>query len=163
MRDGPGCVFNGGFTRGSIGGRRGGGSSPRIRGTLWASLWGGTLHGLTPAHTGNPLRLLESGRVAGAHPRTYGEPRRAGRLAQNSAGSPPHIRGTQTVSTSNGKPCRLTPAHTGNPSGRRTQGFLTPAHPRTYGEPSPTAWVIGGDAGSPPHIRGTLECRLLAR
>ena len=154
MRDGPGCVFGGGFTGSSIGAggagahprtygehpcprrNRGspGGSSPHIRGTpdLWADL--GKPQRLIPADTGITIVLHSRSNLDWAHPRTYGEHPCPRRNRGSPGGSSPHIRGTPDLWADLGKPQRLIPADTGITIVLHSRSNLDWAHPRAYGE-----------------------------
>ena len=144
MRDGPGCVFNGGFYWGQEAkGWWGVRSYRRIRNQAHASsflqvrrlrsVWlGASL--FIPAHAGNTDRYLHGMGVPEAHPRGCGE----------------NPMGTTSHTHDNGS----SPAHTGNTDAWQLAGFSTWAHPRAYGENNAYALRTGLIQGSSPRIRG---------
>ena len=71
-----------------------------------------------------------------------------------SQGSPPHLRGKQTVIAGCFREVRITPA----PAGKTGRSYFfsssTEDHPRTCGENPPIAPSTPPEPGSPPHLRG---------
>ncbi len=145
------------FTRGSGGGRRGGGSSPHIRGTPGNTRILSLPMRLIPAHTGNTATTTSTTSAETAHPRTYGEHDMWDLYYHCLNGSSPHIRGTLNSKSIQGFKVRLIPAHTGNTRTRSVLLSVCSAHPRTYGEHRGLTCKRRSAPGSSPHIRGTLS------
>ena len=130
------------------------GSSPHTRGKH-ADQRDDIVHdGLIPAHTGNTEKPVHDLFSFWAHPRTYGEYGAKIQVTVPAFGSPPHIRGIPATCLLNRLASRLTPAHTGNTRCGLDYRRPCPAHPRTYGEYTPSAGTFRVLYGSPPHIRG---------
>ena len=89
------------------------------------------------------------------HPRTCGEQLVFIKNYSPQVGSPPHMRGTGSVTGIRFRLPGITPAHAGN----RTCFFGTVLvygdHPRTCGEQKSHFHFQYRDLGSPPHMRGT--------
>ena len=157
MRDGPGCVFNGGFYWGSVGGSRRWGSSPRIRGKRFRERLTEELLGLIPAHTGKTRRETPCCCRYRAHPRAYGENGFQNRCLPLRRGSSPRIRG-KPAEHLEPRYCRgLIPAHTGKTWSVEGAAPLSRAHPRAYGENLGESREHTRAEGSSPRIRGKLE------
>ena len=154
MRDGPGCVFNGGFYWGSVGGSRRWGSSPRIRGKRFRERLTEELLGLIPAHTGKTRRETPCCCRYRAHPRAYGENGFQNRCLPLRRGSSPRIRG-KPAEHLEPRYCRgLIPAHTGKTSIHSFKRGGDGAHPRAYGENVKRGLTTPPSLGSSPRIRG---------
>ena len=120
-----------------------GGSSPRMRGTLWVSSVG-----LSPVRD---------------HPRACGEHRQYGREPLPCQGSSPRMRGTR--SGRHRRPDRrgIIPAHAGNTFGHRTAPTVHGDHPRACGEHHITVQTVMPESGSSPRMRGTRIADDIAR
>ncbi len=90
------------------------GSPPHMRGTRRIYNYRDAGAGITPAHAGNTHTIAVWGAVSRDHPRTCGEHMTDEQLAEYSAGSPPHMRGTPALPRTLPKQSRITPAHAGN-------------------------------------------------
>ena len=73
---------------------RDGGSSPRMRGTLYYCRYRGSLRGIIPAYAGNTDPNTVSGYVARDHPRVCGEHDLLVEVDGVLPGSSPRMRGT---------------------------------------------------------------------
>ncbi len=112
-----------------------GGSSPRLRGTLYTSLF----------------------RACGftVHPRACGERIASGRTTSPAIGSSPRLRGTRLHACRMSDPTRFIPAPAGNAAPRSAPGQRPAVHPRACGERSRRIQALGLDLGSSPRLRGT--------
>ena len=88
------------------------------------------------------------------HPRTRGE--KSGVPDEQTAdeGSPPHTRGKAVKTSSSLSAIRITPAHAGKSYHAGFEIEVHADHPRTRGEKSLAALLLGLVQGSPPHTRG---------
>lgn len=145
MRDGPGSVFNGVFTRGSIGGRRGGfGGVPKATGGV-----------SNQAHASS---ILQARRMKSPQPYTSFYPRSCRENGPVSwdqlreMGSSPRIRGKRDSELKPHVFRRLIPAHTGNTVLVDSGRSYGPAHPRSCGEnPMGTTPHTHDNGSSPAH------------
>ena len=92
------------------------GSPPRVRGT--GAVVDARIHGLgiTPACAGNRLYGWAWTCRAKYHPRVCGEQAAAAEEIVSGEGSPPRVRGTDTIHGASSLPWRITPACAGNSS-----------------------------------------------
>ena len=90
------------------------GSSPRMRGTLWAAECGSGIRRFIPAHAGNTCGSACNTPTPPVHPRACGEHRSTPQLASPSTGSSPRMRGTRLHGGSEVVGRRFIPAHAGN-------------------------------------------------
>ncbi len=67
------------------------------------------------------------------------------------------MRGTQSNMLFARKTDGIIPAHAGNTAPWFVAGCSAGDHPRTCGEHPTTSGALGGDSGSSPHMRGTLQ------
>ena len=110
------------------------GSSPRMRGTLYAP--GSTVYylGLIPTYAGNTLSGCMRCCPAGAHPHVCGEHLRLSLVALPALGSSPRMRGTQSKHGKGWDAVGLIPTYAGN----TLRWAITPAgvwaHPHVCGE-----------------------------
>ena len=118
MRDGPDCVFNGGFYRGRYQGHYRGQEG----------------RGLIPAHTGNTFGVGVMTTNLQAHPRAYGENVLLVSRQNGKSGSSPRIRGKLGCVPVDLPNPGLIPAHTGKTTTVSTKSTKAAAHPRAYGE-----------------------------
>ena len=167
--------------------RIGGGSSPRVRGTLGLQLAHLALARFIPACAGNSLPVVPSAwPLAGSSPRVRGTPyRRATRpsstrfipaCAGNSGagsvlllpgnGSSPRVRGTRASPRPSRRSARFIPACAGNSSNSCLCAHQSAVHPRVCGELRVILDAGRGLFGSSPRVRGTrhpLPARRLVR
>ena len=134
----PACAGN------SAGRRRrrwkGGGSSPRVRGTLRLRLPVQRGRRFIPACAGNSGRRAPRTVRDAVHPRVCGELLREAALVVRRAGSSPRVRGTRHPCPHPGPECRFIPACAGNSIVR---GRTAPRNTVRF-------------IGSSPRVRGTL-------
>ena len=133
----------------------GSGSSPRMRGTLFANPPRPPRKRIIPAHAGNTGFIrFHLGRLPD-HPRACGEHIEKGERLLHTAGSSPRMRGTLPDHSPGNSSCRIIPAHAGN-TGPAAVGIATfTDHPRACGEHSTTGTRLGQTGGSSPRMRGT--------
>ena len=117
--------------------RRGGGSSPRVRGKLWSVRRAGGEPRLIPARAGKTMLRRKSPVYIAAHPRACGENPRARHLPGDCYGSSPRVRGKQQWVG-------------------RDEGVAV-AHPRACGENVRRGTSRAAVSGSSPRVRGKLE------
>ena len=110
------------------------GSSPRVRGKLYALVCVRPPHGLIPACAGKTPLSLFAITVLGAHPRVCGENVFPVGGPVSVQGSSPRVRGKPKPETKNSKKTRLIPACAGKTL--LVWAFLMAlwAHPRVCGE-----------------------------
>ena len=113
--------------------------------------------GITPAHAGKsvgyPIFLF----WGQDHPRTCGEKEWKTGYCDVTSGSPPHMRGKDTGTMGYGSTERITPAHAGKRRLRTHEVQRGRDHPRTCGEKGQKFLQMGGQQGSPPHMRGKVD------
>jgi len=118
------------------------GSSPRMRGTVFAT--------------------STASRIRAVHPRACGERRPSTSGRTGCFGSSPRMRGTDAHPGAGRAQARFIPAHAGN--GRRrciTTGCRT-VHPRACGERQQTDSAPESASGSSPRMRGTAQTNATA-
>ena len=115
--------------------------------------------GITPARAGKRLSLDPDGRPTGDHPRACGEEKNRGLSCVASAGSPPRVRGRAALRHSVVCAQRITPARAGKSGNSLFRFLFSGDHPRACGEEAysiVTAWSVWG---SPPRVRGRVDCK----
>ena len=132
------------------------GSPPHMRGTVCLPVVGEGTGRITPAHAGNSNTERNTCSLDEDHPRTCGEQLASSLVFTGLKGSPPHMRGTAMPFGSGVLKIRITPAHAGNRSVAVSWARLMWDHPRTCGEQLLQTPVQNLEAGSPPHMRGTV-------
>ena len=90
------------------------GSPPHMRGTGALMSIGSFMLGITPAHAGNSGIDSRRAEAPKDHPRTCGEQLILVQVLLFLKGSPPHMRGTDTVGDGGRCDGGITPAHAGN-------------------------------------------------
>ena len=133
------------------------GSPPHMRGTVNKKNFGERFEGITPAHAGNSRLRLGSPSSGKDHPRTCGEQCFTRAAVPCARGSPPHMRGTVPPCSVQTGPPGITPAHAGNSDRHRHRCCILKDHPRTCGEQKEILCPSTCTAGSPPHMRGTVQ------
>ena len=94
--------------------RVGGGSSPRLRGTLHRVHLGQVAPRFIPAPAGNTRAKITADEWRAVHPRACGEHKCRARGDERHGGSSPRLRGTRETSVCNGCVKRFIPAPAGN-------------------------------------------------
>ena len=112
------------------------GSPPHMRGKVELCDFEQRVVGITPAHAGK--RHLARTRAVGCrdHPRTCGEKYLIGTGLGDTQGSPPHMRGKETVKVVHVTTKRITPAHAGKSLAQSSAKQVSKDHPRMCGEKS---------------------------
>ena len=116
---------------------RASGSSPRVRGT--------------------PSDSVTTRGSRAVHPRVCGELTRLASPSGLRTGSSPRVRGTLHRGWPVTGACRFIPACAGNSAAWRQALGDGPVHPRVCGELPADTLFTGGQRGSSPRVRGTLE------
>ena len=148
---------------GRLGGLRGLGSSPHVRGTLAHLSAGVADRGIIPACAGNTDTTFFIFRTAWDHPRMCGEHNAFNAARLLLEGSSPHVRGTPAPCC-RAESCEgIIPACAGNTGLHRRDHERTEDHPRMCGEHRGKPFRWSDWQGSSPHVRGTLRSsRLIA-
>ena len=133
------------------------GSPPRMRGKLDVTVGTPERLRITPAHAGKTFFLSTEALVSADHPRACGENIPSILLCSNCFGSPPRMRGKLAGVLGGVAEVRITPAHAGKTSRRRSCSRPAADHPRACGENGRVAFDRGDRAGSPPRMRGKLS------
>ena len=130
------------------------GSSPRVRGKQSREQQHVCDAGLIPACAGKTVARYFPRVSSQAHPRVCGENTLQRKLAGNSEGSSPRVRGKHVISPRCIVVERLIPACAGKTSRVNTVNTVARAHPRVCGEN--VKWVVCflGVVGSSPRVRG---------
>ncbi len=153
------------------------GSSPRVRGTArpppcnlpserfipagegtvgWdEGLWDEAR--FIPAGAGNSQRLERRLANMAVHARGCGEQTRQCRIAPNSLGSSPRVRGTGSLAARPLERMGFIPAGAGNRPMRYRWATTLPVHPRGCGEQLGMMQAIAVTIGSSPRVRGTAD------
>ena len=135
--------------------RRGGGSSPRLRGTRGSRQWNPMDPRFIPAPAGNTRRPTPRGGSRPVHPRACGEHVPGAQCPKWQGGSSPRLRGTRGSRQWNPMDPRFIPAPAGNTRRPTPRGGSRPVHPRACGEHVPGAQCPKWQGGSSPRLRGT--------
>ncbi len=109
---------------------------------------------ITPAHAGKTPARPYLHTLSQDHPRACGENNIDSVSSVNYQGSPPRMRGKHSSSKSSSTSVRITPAHAGKTTHRRTQNISSEDHPRACGENPGRISQFISSAGSPPRMRG---------
>ncbi len=138
---------------------RGGGSSPRVRGTLIAGHGDGDVGRIIPACAGNTVVGVFGAQLRPDHPRVCGEHGATLPALRCSHGSSPRVRGTLRHQARAMDQMRIIPACAGNTA----PGILPLAswtdHPRVCGEHQGRIGPACRNTGSSPRVRGTRRAR----
>ena len=131
------------------------GSSPRMRGTLVASVPALSHLGIIPAYAGNTINNPRKRILTGDHPRVCGEHLELSTVASATQGSSPRMRGTHVYNPPAYPVGGIIPAYAGNTTdvlgGVRVDGD----HPRVCGEHLTENEAHRVGEGSSPRMRGT--------
>ena len=158
------------------------GSTPRVRGTAFVACTLPVFRRITPARAGNRFSAGQGVLLCRDHPRACGEqslmvgdrgvecgspPRGVYALCLEFRrvllGSPPRVRGTESVDLYTFTIPRITPARAGNRPSRNISNRLRRDHPRACGEQMIDRQDDTIRQGSPPRVRGTVQAFLLLR
>ena len=131
------------------------GSSPHVRGTHPRDRDAGRADGIIPACAGNTLSAMASRFGLRDHPRMCGEHRVGVHFAFESAGSSPHVQGTQLADGRAFLDDGIIPACAGNTHASRISVPSSWDHPRMCGEHWSETNLAVQSGGSSPHVRGT--------
>ena len=110
--------------------------------------------GITPAYAGKSVINGSEWLSSRDHPRICGEKTWGFVQAGLPVGSPPHMRGKETVLGSRVSTSGITPAYAGKSVNRYHDYFSSRDHPRICGEKDLSKNFILPELGSPPHMRG---------
>ena len=133
------------------------GSSPRMRGTLFANAEYCAVKGIIPAYAGNTRRSACLRCVRRDHPRVCGEHILSSFFISGVSGSSPRMRGTHRRNGEMRHAGGIIPAYAGNTNSMFIVSSLVGDHPRVCGEHSCGFQSGGRHQGSSPRMRGTLR------
>ena len=133
----------------------GGGSSPRVRGTLRKSIKLIERRRIIPACAGNSGAARRRRARDTDHPRVCGELARPMQGVDGSTGSSPRVRGTRCCKNEPHDHLRIIPACAGNSGRPANRRQSRPDHPRVCGELAGLPAQLEPGAGSSPRVRGT--------
>ena len=136
--------------------RRGHGSSPRLRGTLFSGIHTFPRWRFIPALAGNICRQRTRTRVLPVHPRACGEHDPVTSTAPGINGSSPRLRGTSGGTTTTPVFYRFIPALAGNICCWKKNPTSCSVHPRACGEHVFQQRICVAFGGSSPRLRGTF-------
>ena len=117
--------------------------------------------GITPAHAGKRFQFVLRLHAPGDYPRVCGEKLSTTSTDIHPAGSPPRMRGKDTILNRVNPRPRITPACAGKRPGWADFGCQRGDHPRVCGEKLVEAGRISQEEGSPPRVRGKAAWRWL--
>ena len=132
-----------------------GGSSPRLRGTLYRSRIRSWVERFIPASAGNTAKSGSCPLSHPVHPRVCGEHQVHSGPSGSTGGSSPRLRGTPMMPSSSGIIGRFIPASAGNTGKQGRDNLREPVHPRVCGEHYKQFWLRCRTSGSSPRLRGT--------
>ena len=135
------------------------GSPPRVRGKDGVLEENPRRKGITPACAGKSGYSGWCSRQTGDHPRVCGEKKDVAATILSKAGSPPRVRGKDTVCHALPSRERITPACAGKSHGGRDNICRDEDHPRVCGEKVPPSTSVNPALGSPPRVRGKAQER----
>ena len=138
----------------------GGGSSPRMRGTLEIGFAPVFPRGIIPAYAGNTYWKLHELYVRRDHPRVCGEHGDNDGESIEDLGSSPRMRGTLSHDGCFGVLRGIIPAYAGNTYWKLHELYVRRDHPRVCGEHGDNDGESIEDLGSSPRMRGT-QCPLI--
>ena len=131
------------------------GSPPRVRGTACLIVLSCSSGRITPACAGNRCPASHPPNMIEDHPRVCGEQQGVRLEGGLVLGSPPRVRGTDSISCIKKYGRRITPACAGNSPYQMRQAILHGDHPRVCGEQMFWTHHHRYCLGSPPRVRGT--------
>ena len=112
------------------------------------------LTGITPAHAGKRRRRPCIRLRRRDHPRACGEKGHETDVWDAIVGSPPRMRGKDSLESKNIDPVGITPAHAGKSQAERRGRLAERDHPRACGEKGRLCSSPVRRLGSPPRMRG---------
>ena len=110
------------------------GSPPRMRGEVRAPPGHFFMTRITPAHAGRSWQLYHKTHQFQDHPRACGEKKYAVMCKNVAGGSPPRMRGEDSLESKNIDPVGITPAHAGRRIFWKAGSTKERDHPRACGE-----------------------------
>ena len=140
---------------GSSGSQTGGGSSPRVRGTLRRLRSLNANFRFIPACAGNASCSRTRRRDFPVHPRVCGERGVPATMIASTVGSSPRVRGTPRERPRPLHRRRFIPACAGNATRAPAPKVASAVHPRVCGERSAVSRPLWSGVGSSPRVRGT--------
>ena len=140
---------------------RNSGSPPRVRGEAGAAAQYVAKYGITPACAGRSLQEKPTTATNGDHPRVCGEKISFGLRINRAQGSPPRVRGEDTMPEQLRFRHGITPACAGRRLCNAASCRLVEDHPRVCGEKLPMQKTPARLSGSPPRVRGEAGGDLL--
>ena len=132
----------------------GAGSSPRMRGALWAGCRACPISGIIPADAGSTRNFYEIDPVLEDHPRGCGEHDMTAFHKTSSKGSSPRMRGARGSGSWCGCTGRIIPADAGSTRNQCQSCKLCWDHPRGCGEHFLAKRAGLPSKGSSPRMRG---------
>ncbi len=135
----------------------GGGSSPRLRGTLISVPFSVVCLGIIPALAGNTDGSAWCSRRTWDHPRACGEHELAVCTFNTLQGSSPRLRGTPPFVNRTFVWIGIIPALAGNTPLPASTRMALWDHPRACGEHTADGGTLVAQVGSSPRLRGTLS------
>ena len=138
--------------------RKNPGSPPRMQGKGCPLLFRYYFIGITPACAGKSYSPPQGSKRQGDHPRVCGEKPAGQPLNVMGVGSPPRVRGKEMEEKDVKLYGGITPACAGKSKTRRVQWPAGLDHPRVCGEKRPDRQLTGWPLGSPPRVRGKVDC-----
>ena len=130
------------------------GSPPRMRGKVSERLMAARYARITPAYAGKRKIACVPSLHAKDHPRVCGEKLIALVASPAPRGSPPRMRGKETIRRRKTTCRRITPAYAGKSFQIFPAALPLGDHPRVCGEKCSDRWSFAHVAGSPPRMRG---------
>ena len=134
------------------------GSSPRMRGSLVATLLAAILLGIIPAHAGLTSRMQTGIVMFRDHPRACGAHASCSPASFQYTGSSPRMRGSLPVKTNGELRTGIIPAHAGLTVAWHTSEEVARDHPRACGAHSSSRKHENLSKGSSPRMRGSRRC-----
>ena len=115
---------------------------------------------VSPAYAGKSRECARGLTRARNHPRMCGEKKAGTWLDDEIRGSPPHVRGKESIAVGIGDGIGITPACAGKRAAHSFQAVPPWDHPRMCGEKPVRMHTRTISAGSPPHVRGKVRVLL---
>ena len=137
------------------------GSSPRMRGTLWAVTFYCKCMAIIPADAGSTIRPMVVAPYTEDHPRGCGEHSGVTLDVTVEGGSSPRMRGAHLQQCSDGRKARIIPADAGSTACTWAWTPVPRDHPRGCGEHLKGSCLARVQWGSSPRMRGALLHRLM--
>ena len=111
-------------------------------------------HRITPAYAGKSSRPLRPPECRKDHPRVCGEKELRQAIAVQHIGSPPRMRGKESIAVGIGDGIGITPAYAGKSTSALLFLSCSWDHPRVCGEKVVWSAPLYEQMGSPPRMRG---------